>query len=116
MERDSNYRYPVATFAFYGPDNQFASKLTVGIVLSEAEQGVAHLKKWFAHGTDVRMDAAILGQVKQFLQEQGVQRVVMPDRIIGCPHEEGVDYPHGERCPQCPFWAKRDRWTGEIIE
>ena len=34
---------------------------------------------------------------------------------LGCPHEEGVDYPEGQICPQCPFWAHRDRWTGEVM-
>jgi hypothetical protein len=34
---------------------------------------------------------------------------------IGCPHEEGKDYPLGENCPQCPYWANRDRWSGKLI-
>jgi hypothetical protein len=38
------------------------------------------------------------------------------DRIIGCPHEEGIDYPEGEICMKCPFWAHRDRWSGEIVQ
>ena len=25
-----------------------------------------------------------------------------PDGVTGCPHEEGIDYPLGEPCPQCP--------------
>jgi Protein of unknown function (DUF1186) len=37
------------------------------------------------------------------------------DRIIGCPHEEGIDYPLGRACPQCPFWAGIDRFTQEPI-
>jgi hypothetical protein len=39
--------------------------------------------------------------------------VAIADRIIGYPHEEGLDYPEGEWCPQCPFWKGRDRWSGE---
>jgi hypothetical protein len=27
------------------------------------------------------------------------------DRNMGCPHEEGEDFPDGEDCPFCPFWA-----------
>ena len=23
------------------------------------------------------------------------------DRMMGCPHEEGVDYPMGRTCPHC---------------
>lgn len=34
--------------------------------------------------------------------------------IIGCPHEEGIDYPDGQVCPQCPFCAHRDRWASEL--
>ena len=33
----------------------------------------------------------------------------MIEEINGCPHEEGVDYPLGEVCPACPFWAHRRR-------
>jgi hypothetical protein len=40
--------------------------------------------------------------------------VVMADRIIGCPHEEGIGY-EGATCPACPFWAGRDRWTGKRL-
>jgi hypothetical protein len=41
--------------------------------------------------------------------------VVMTDRIIGCPHQAGVNYPKGQACLQCPFRAKWDRWTGEVL-
>ena len=27
-----------------------------------------------------------------------------------------IDYPKGEKCPVCPFWADRNRWTGEKVE
>jgi hypothetical protein len=40
---------------------------------------------------------------------------VVADRIVGCPHEEGIDYPDGEKCPECPFWATRDRWSGDLL-
>jgi hypothetical protein len=33
---------------------------------------------------------------------------------MSCPHEERIDYPEGEKCPSCPFWANRNRFTGEI--
>ena len=39
----------------------------------------------------------------------------MTDRLIGCPHEEGIDYPMGRTCPRCPFWANIDRITHEPI-
>jgi hypothetical protein len=107
--------YPVATVALYGPDDKRASKVAVGIV--EEEDGkVTALERWFSDEDDVRKDAAILQAILDFIKDHGVRSVVMADRIIGCPHEEGVDYPEGQKCPQCPFWATRDRWSGEVIQ
>jgi hypothetical protein len=40
--------------------------------------------------------------------------VAADNRIVGCPHDEGIDYPDGEKCPQCSFWANRDRSSDEI--
>ncbi len=105
--------YPIATVAYYGPDNQFASKVAVGIILRE-DGDVAFLERWFSEDTDVRTDPAISREIVEFIRQHQVKSVVMTDGIIGCPHEEGIDYPMGESCPQCPYWANRDRWTGEL--
>lgn len=107
--------YPVASLAYYGADNTFASKAVVGIIISEKDHDVAEHRRWFAETTDVRSDHTINQEILDFIAQHNVQRVVMVDRLIGCPHEEGVDYPEGEPCPQCPYWAHRDRWTGELI-
>jgi hypothetical protein len=108
--------FPVATVAYYGSDNLFASKVVVGIIFTEKDEVAAEIKKWFSTGVDVRKDAHILQEILKFIQEKDVKRVTMVDRIIGCPHEEGIDFPEGEACPQCPFWENRDQWTGEIIK
>src|SRR5215203_945940 len=50
--------FPVATVAFYGPDNRRASKVAVGIVLAENEEAV-ELKRWFAEPGDVREDVRV---------------------------------------------------------
>jgi hypothetical protein len=50
-----------------------------------------------------------------FIEQHTAKTVVVADRIIGCPHEEGIDYPEGKQCPACPFWASRDRWTGDVV-
>jgi hypothetical protein len=104
--------YPVATISFYGPDDRRASKVAVGILLA-AEQEVAELRRWTSAAGDVRDDAAIFAEVLDFVGQFDVRTVAMTDRIIGCPHEEGIDY-EGPVCPACPFWANRDRWTGEV--
>ncbi len=59
--------------------------------------------------------AAWLAGTAVALMLVGAKSVVMTDRIIGCPHEEGIDY-EGPTCPDCPFWAGRDRWTGKRLQ
>ena len=106
--------YPVATVAYYGPDDQRASKVVVGITNGEGQE-VAELRRWFSETGDVRYDPVINCQMVEFIEAHAVQTVAGVERIIGCPHEEGVDYPQGGVCPVCPYWAHRDRWTGETI-
>jgi hypothetical protein len=101
--------YPVGTVAFYGPDDRFASKVVVGVL--EGEDQPAHiLKKWFAQELDLRLDPQVGRAVLDFLRGAGVRSYSVTKGIIGCPHEEDIDYPLGERCPLCPFWSDRDRW------
>ena len=104
--------YPIASVAYYGPDDQRASKVAVGVMRGEGE-GVAELRRWFSVDADVRFDAVINREIVEFIRAQGARTVTGIDRIFGCPHEEGIDYPDGGVCPACPFWAHRDRWTGE---
>jgi len=106
--------YPLATVAFYGPDASRASKVVVGIVPSEDSE-VTELRRWCSDRTDVRNDAALGEAILLFIQQHGVKTVAMSPGIIGCPHEEGTDYPDGEVCPKCPYWATRDRWSGEEL-
>lgn len=104
----------MATVAYYGPNDRLATKVAVAVITDEGGQ-VTDLARWYSKSTDVRYDLLISQQVSEFLEGHGVRSVVVTERIIGCPHEEGVDYPVGETCPHCPFWANRDRWTGELI-
>ncbi len=108
--RRGDQGYPIATIAFYGPDDKRASKVVLGIVCFEG--GEPELEKWIADAGDVRKDAALLQRILNRMREHGVRSVVMPDRIIGCPHEEGIDYPEGQACPRCDFWRGRNRFTG----
>ena len=104
--------YPIGTLAFYGPDNRRASKVAVSFVRSEGAEPV--LRRWFSETGDVRTDEQILAEIAEHLRQHGVHSVAMTKGIIGCPHEEGIDYAMGEACPQCPYWKGRDRWTGEL--
>ena len=107
--------YPIATIALYGPDDKLATKVAVAIV-TEQDAEPAALNRWFSNAMDVWSDLAISSEVLRFIKDHAAKSVVLTDRIIGCPHEEGVDYPEGAVCPQCPFWAHRDRWSGELIQ
>jgi hypothetical protein len=103
--------HPIGTIAFYGSDDQRASKVAVGVI-TEADAEASSMRRWFAAESDVRGESAILAEIVQFLREHEVRSVAMVDRIIGCPHEEGIDYPLGQECPLCPYWEGRDRWAG----
>jgi hypothetical protein len=107
--------FPVATVTYYGPDDQHASKVAVGIILEEGGD-VAALQRWCNDTSDIRRDAAVNEGIVGFLKQYGVKSVVSPNRILGCPHEEGTDYPDGEQCPTCSYWATRDRFTGEVMQ
>ena len=109
------FGFPVATVAFYGPDDKIATKVAVGIVLAEAEEP-AFLERWFSESRDVRNDHEVNEKILKFIRAHEVKSVALVDRIVGCPHEEGVDYPEGSTCQQCPFWANRDRWSGEVVQ
>ena len=81
---------------------------------SRGDQEPAELRRWFTGGADIRDDPGTAEEVLAFIDRFGVRSVTMVDRIIGCPHEEGIDY-EGSVCPRCEFWANRDRWIGEAI-
>ena len=103
--------YPVGTIAFYGPDDQRASKVAASVIRHEGAD--AEQPRRYSETGDVRKDLAIASEIAAYMRQHSVHSVAMVDRIIGCPHEEGVDYPMGDSCPHCPFWMGRNRWTGE---
>jgi hypothetical protein len=102
--------YPIGTLAFYGPDDRRASKVVAGIIARQDAE--PDLRKWFADDADVRALDRISDEIVAFLREHNVRTVSMVANIIGCPHEEGIDFAEGEACPHCSFWANRDRWRG----
>lgn len=73
------------------------------------------MRRWFSDLSDIRSDHATNRAIVKFLEQHQAKSVLISEGILGCPHEEGIDYSEGESCPQCLFWADRDRWTGKII-
>lgn len=92
----------IATVAYYGPDDEVATKVAVGIVEGD---DVLALERWFAESGDVRHEPGHKAKILEVVGRYGARHIVYSDGIIGCPHEEGIDYPEGQSCPQCQFWA-----------
>jgi hypothetical protein len=101
--------YPVATLIFYGPADKKASKAVLGIIPSKDAE--VQLHKWFRESpdTDLRYDIKLQNAWIEIMRREGVRSLAMVEEINGCPHEEGQDYPLGQVCPACPFWAHRQR-------
>jgi hypothetical protein len=101
--------YPIATLAFYGPDDKKATKAVLGIFLRQGED--ATLYRYFSEDKDARFRVDFQEAILARMNEHAVRSLKMVEKIFGCPHEEGIDYPESEACPQCPFWKGRDRYT-----
>jgi hypothetical protein len=76
---------------------------------------VSQMRDWKVENGDVRNDPTIAREILEFIQEHGALSVAMSDGIMGCPHQEGIDY-EGEWCPVCDFWRGRDRFTGKMLQ
>jgi hypothetical protein len=83
--------YPIATVAFYGPTADLATKVVVAIVRNERRDPDT-LERWFSQDTDVRANETVGEKVLAFLKEHAAKSVIVTDGIIGCPHEEGIDF------------------------
>ena len=103
-------QYPVGTVALYGPDDKTTTKIAAGVILHDGAEPI--LKRWVA--TDVTTNPKVQQELKDFFLQHGVGQVAMTEGNMGCPHEEGEDFPHGEDCPFCPFWkGKQGSSAGE---
>ena len=101
--------FPSATLAYYGPDDKQATKAVLGIFRNEEDEGT--ILRYLSDDKDIRFKIENQKTILAQLQEHAVQSLIIREKIFGCPHEEGIDYPSGESCPQCPFWEGRDRFS-----
>jgi hypothetical protein len=97
---DERPEHPIGTVALYGPDDKTTTKITAGVILHDGAEPV--LKRWVA--TDVTTNPKVQQELQEFFRQHGVRSVAMSEGNMGCPHEEGEDFPVGEDCPFCPFW------------
>ena len=93
-------QYPIGTVAMYGPDDKTTTKIAAGVILHDGAEAI--MQRWVA--TDVTTNPKVQRELKDFFLQHGVKQVAMSQGNMGCPHEEGEDFPHGEDCPFCPFW------------
>jgi hypothetical protein len=86
--------------------DQASSLLVVGAPVEMFATEVVIHRPILKHVVDGREDGSRDGHAEEmleFMARHGVLSVAMTDRIIGCPHQEGIDY-HGQWCPVCEFW------------
>lgn len=95
-----NQTYPLATITYHGPHPDQATKISVGIITSSEEEPI--VRHWT--GDFIAEDVKAAREIASFLKDQEVERVITSEMVLGCPHEESVDYPAGEECPYCDFW------------
>ncbi|AQP98770.1 hypothetical protein B0W48_02530 [Pseudoalteromonas aliena] len=111
--RKGNKGFPIATIAFYGPNRDLASKAVCAIIMHEGA-AAEPMKKWFA-STDLRKSELVMSEILNFIDANEAKSVSMIQEVIGCPHEEGIDYPVGCYCPECNYWKGRDRFSAEMV-
>lgn len=97
---------PLLTAALYGPDDGRATKLVLSFIPSGAQEPTA-LERWVSQ--DVLADAKVLEEARGFLAAHPAAGITVTGGTIGCPHEEGDDFPTATDCPLCPFWTGKQR-------
>ena len=95
-------QFPIGTIVYYGPDDKVTTKIVASVFLTENDP--PKTMKWTGDG--VVTNPQVIAELGRFFKENGVQRVVMTGSNAGCPHDEAIDYPIGEKCPVCLYWKE----------
>lgn len=93
-------KYPIGTVALYGPDDQRTTKIVAAVIRRHGDEPT--LQRWV--GNKVQENPKVHRQIEEFFQKHLVKSVVATEGNMGCPHEEGEDFPLGGDCPFCPYW------------
>lgn len=96
--------YPLGIIAFYGYNDQIATKAVIGIVKTAGCEP-EDIKKWEHPDGDLRKDVPAIKELFRYIESHGVVSVALTPGIYYCPHEPGVDFPEGEACSRCAFWT-----------
>lgn len=106
--------FPVVTVVYYGPDRSRATKAVAAFLATETAD-VSDIQRFFSETLDARISPEVTAGVMKFINDHKPRSVIATPKLLGCPHEEGIDYPDGSKCPRCPYWADKDRWE-EVME
>ncbi|HDQ26312.1 MAG TPA: hypothetical protein ENN43_06165 [bacterium] len=106
MDNKEKTKFPAATIAYYGPDDRTPVKIAVGII-NEPGGDCVDIKRWA--GANVVNDFKVSREILEFIKQHNVKTTITTNGIIGCIHEEGIDYVEGQDCPYCPFWKGKNR-------
>jgi hypothetical protein len=90
----------MGTVAYYGPDDQRTTKIAAGVIKREGAQPI--INRWV--GANVKDNPKVQREIVEFFKKHGVRSAVVTSGNMGCPHEEGLDFPVGGDCPLCPYW------------
>lgn len=96
-------QHPFGLLLYFGPDDRTVTKIIAGVMPAPGTHPEA--RSW--QGDQVTEDPAVIQAIGEFFKSHRVHDVVMTEGVAGCPHEPGIDYPDGESCPYCPYWAQK---------
>jgi len=100
--RSARVRYPLGVVVPYGPDDRTVTKLAASVIPGPSTSEPTASENWV--GTRIASDSKVAREIHRFFRAHHVRTVMTAQAVVGCPHEEGADFPHGEDCPFCPFW------------
>ena len=95
-----NTKFPIVTIAHYGSDDKHTTKIVAGVILHSTAEPI--LSRFV--GSKTSEDPKVQLEIDEFLSEPSKETVFLEGNM-GCPHEEGEDFPVG--CLFCPFWADK---------
>jgi hypothetical protein len=107
MKKTGAERYPAGTLALYGPNDKITTKIVAGYLAKEDAEPI--IERFV--GAHIKDDPKVVEKIKAFFAEHKVSQIVISDGNMGCPHEQPDDFPIGEDCPFCPWWAGKQGLT-----
>jgi len=106
--------YPIATVAYYGPDDRTVNRISVGIIAEDG--GEADMRRFYGEpGQNIRDDIPIHRAVVDHIKARKVVSVALLDQVNGCSCHDDDEMPAAVRCAvPCTFWEDVERPTDRL--